>query len=363
MSFSSAIMTLLGMWAAFCCTSLFLHHFPALLHRPKRYQSKGAIAETEPAAAATKSVEGQPLNAATASGVKAAGCAIDPRFCVQHIAHRGCREEGIPENTLAAFAHAVAAGCDVIELDVWLTKDERVVVFHDSDLERMCGAKAAAAAAATVAARTTAAAADSASVKQEQQQKKCIGVPDLNYDELPEICVEAERHWAVDAKNRKHACRIPLFVEVLALVPPEKLMIVEVKQRNPVSEYRNLRNVIYGYTSFCAGNSLLRIGYILLVSLLVVSPSSSPLHQVLIRKVHEMILAAGRREQTIWFSLSEDINTDLRAYDPSIPNISSVLGMLKVNNRFSLCVLVSLTLLSPLRPPPAPTYVFHPLFL
>jgi len=76
-----------------------------------------------------------------------------------------------------------------------------------------------------------------------------------------------------------------------------------------------------------------------------------------------MILAAGRREQTIWFSLSEDINTDLRAYDPSIPNISSVLGMLKVNNRFSLCVLDSLTLLSPLRPLPAPTYVFYPFFL
>lgn len=174
------------------------------------------------------------MNAATASGIKAASCAIDPRFCVQHIAHRGGREEGIPENTLAAFAHAVAAGCDVIELDVWLTKDERVVVFHDSDLERMCGTTAAAAAAATVAART--ATADLASVKQEQQQKKCIGVPDLNYDELPEICVEAERHWAVNAKNRKHACRIPLFSEVLALVPLDKPMIVEVKQRDPVSK-------------------------------------------------------------------------------------------------------------------------------
>lgn len=52
-----------------------------------------------------------------------------------------------------------------------------------------------------------------------------------------------------------------------------------------------------------------------------------------------MILAKGRREQTIWFSLSEDINADLRAYDPSIPNISSVLGMLKVIYDYSLCVL------------------------
>lgn len=44
-----------------------------------------------------------------------------------------------------------------------------------------------------------------------------------------------------------------------------------------------------------------------------------------------MILNKGRRDQTIWFSLAEDINADLRAYDPTIPNITSVLGMLKVN--------------------------------
>lgn len=249
-------MTLLGMWVTFCCTSLLLHHFPVLLHRPKRRdQSKGATAEAKPADAATKSVEGHPLDAATASGVKMASCAIDPRFCVQHIAHRGCRgEEGIPENTLAAFAHAVAAGCDVIELDVWLTKDERVVVFHDSDLERMCGAKAAAAAAATVAARTVAA--DPASDKQDQQQKECIGVSDLNYDELPEISVEPERHWAVNVKNRKHACRIPLFSEVLELVPLDKPMIVEVKQRDPVSKEKAWK---IRFTRFCAGSSLLRI--------------------------------------------------------------------------------------------------------
>lgn len=239
MPFSSAITTLLGMWTTFCISSLLLHHFPRLLHRPKRRRdhSKATIAETEPAAAATKSKESQPSGAATASGVKAADCTIDPRFCVQHIAHRGCREEGIPENTLAAFAHAVAADCDVIELDVWLTKDERVVVFHDADLERMCGAKAAAAAAATVAKR--AGAANPASAKLEQKEKKCIGVSDLNYEELPAICMDTEKHWAVHAKNRKHACRIPLFSEVLALVPADKLMIVEVKQRDPVSKSRN----------------------------------------------------------------------------------------------------------------------------
>lgn len=238
MSLSSAIMTLLGMWASFSLTSLLLHHFPLLLHRrfKRRINSKGVMPSNGPVARARNPVESDDASsAATASGAAAATDRVDPRFCVQHIAHRGSRLEGLPENTLAAFAHAVAAGCDVVELDVWLTKDERVVVFHDSDLERMCGAKATAAARATVAARTAAAGADSHKQQEQQHQKQCVGVPDLNYNELPEICIEAERHWAVDAGNRAHACRIPLFSEVLALVPPDKPMIVEVKQRNPVS--------------------------------------------------------------------------------------------------------------------------------
>ncbi|GBG25696.1 Glycerophosphodiester phosphodiesterase domain-containing protein 1 [Hondaea fermentalgiana] len=51
--------------------------------------------------------------------------------------HRGERESA-PENTIAAFRNA-ARLLDGIELDVWLTKDERVVVLHDGSLDRMCG--------------------------------------------------------------------------------------------------------------------------------------------------------------------------------------------------------------------------------
>ncbi|WP_062377238.1 glycerophosphodiester phosphodiesterase family protein [Demequina pelophila] len=45
-------------------------------------------------------------------------------------AHRGARVEA-PENTLAAFAAAIDAGADGIELDVHLTADGRLVVHHD----------------------------------------------------------------------------------------------------------------------------------------------------------------------------------------------------------------------------------------
>jgi glycerophosphoryl diester phosphodiesterase len=53
-------------------------------------------------------------------------------------AHRGASAVA-PENTLAAFEAAIGAGADAIELDVRLSGDGAVVVFHDSDLLRMAG--------------------------------------------------------------------------------------------------------------------------------------------------------------------------------------------------------------------------------
>ncbi|MEQ1755572.1 MAG: glycerophosphodiester phosphodiesterase family protein [Micropepsaceae bacterium] len=52
-----------------------------------------------------------------------------------NIAHRG--GTGLrPENTLAAFAHALDIGVDGFELDVHVAKDGTVVVFHDDALKR-----------------------------------------------------------------------------------------------------------------------------------------------------------------------------------------------------------------------------------
>jgi glycerophosphoryl diester phosphodiesterase len=50
-------------------------------------------------------------------------------------AHRGFSGRA-PENTLAAFAAAIAAGADAIELDVHLTRDRQLVVIHDDTLVR-----------------------------------------------------------------------------------------------------------------------------------------------------------------------------------------------------------------------------------
>lgn len=54
------------------------------------------------------------------------------------LAHRGYFDKYIPENSMTAFIRCVDKNIP-IELDVHLTKDKRVVVFHDYNLFRMTG--------------------------------------------------------------------------------------------------------------------------------------------------------------------------------------------------------------------------------
>lgn len=52
-----------------------------------------------------------------------------------YIAHRGVSNR-FPENTLAAFRAAIAAGADMIEFDVTLSRDRQPVVIHDTHIDR-----------------------------------------------------------------------------------------------------------------------------------------------------------------------------------------------------------------------------------
>jgi glycerophosphoryl diester phosphodiesterase len=54
------------------------------------------------------------------------------------IGHRGYPSR-YPENTLKSFNTALEHGAEMIELDVHLTKDNHLIVMHDSDLSRMTG--------------------------------------------------------------------------------------------------------------------------------------------------------------------------------------------------------------------------------
>lgn len=109
------------------------------------------------------------------------------KFTGINYAHRGLhtRDDSVPENSLAAFRLAAQAGYG-IELDVRLTKDGQVVVFHDDTLERVCNVPGR--------------------------------VDDYTYLELSEF-----RLAGTDQ-------RIPLFIDVLANISGVSALIVELKQ-------------------------------------------------------------------------------------------------------------------------------------
>jgi len=59
-------------------------------------------------------------------------------FGVEIIGHRGASFDA-PENTMAAFRLGYEHGADGVELDIHLTKDDKVVVMHDFDTARVGG--------------------------------------------------------------------------------------------------------------------------------------------------------------------------------------------------------------------------------
>lgn len=104
-----------------------------------------------------------------------------------NFAHRGLhsRDKSVPENSLEAFELASRAGYG-IELDVQLSKDGQVVVFHDDDLKRVCGVD--------------------------------CRVDEKTYAELTELRLCGTEYT------------VPLFTEVLATVRGRSPLIVELKR-------------------------------------------------------------------------------------------------------------------------------------
>ena len=107
-------------------------------------------------------------------------------FMGMNFAHRGLhsRDKSVPENSLEAFRLAAKAGYG-IELDVQLSRDGQVVVFHDDTLDRVCGVNAR--------------------------------VDELDYAELSQLSLCGTEQ------------RIPLFSQVLAEVRGRGPLIVELK--------------------------------------------------------------------------------------------------------------------------------------
>jgi hypothetical protein len=165
---STMIAALIATIVPYLLCRLMLTHFPLMLH-PRRHLGRKGLANI--------------------------------------IAHRGSREEGLPENTLAAFKDAIIAGADVIELDVWLTQDGHVVVHHDETLTRMT-------------------------------RGKCTdAIHTLNYQQLPLLapgdgqtarCRDRVEQNDLTFYGLSDWSRVPLLQEVLALINNNVAVIVEV---------------------------------------------------------------------------------------------------------------------------------------
>lgn len=99
------------------------------------------------------------------------------------IAHRGASAYR-PENTLSAFKHAFDLGADAIEVDIWMTKDRKIVVTHDKETKRVAD--------------------------------RNLIVPESTYAQLQELKLQGGE-------------RIPLLEEVLAILPEGKKIFIEIK--------------------------------------------------------------------------------------------------------------------------------------
>ena len=123
------------------------------------------------------------------------------------IAHRGIFDnESIPENSIPAFKRAIDENIP-IELDVQLTKDNVLVVFHDDNLYRMTG--------------------------------KNIDIQKVNYSDIKDIKL----------LNTDEV--IPTFEEVLKLVDNKVLLNIEIKNNKRIKAVcTNLMNYLIPYWNF-----------------------------------------------------------------------------------------------------------------
>lgn len=125
------------------------------------------------------------------------------------IAHRGASAEA-PENTVPAFAAAIAAGADGIEFDVQLSRDRVPVVIHDETLDRTTDARGPVAA--------------------------------LSAGQLAALDATGGRAGAVPAG-------VPRLEEVLALAAGSRLL-VNIELKNSVVDYPGLEEAVLEAVAF-----------------------------------------------------------------------------------------------------------------
>lgn len=127
-------------------------------------------------------------------------------FAQKIIAHRGASYLA-PENTIAAVKLGYELGADAVEVDIHLSKDKRIMVNHDADTKRTAGGSE-------------------------------LSIKNSNAEALRKLDVGS---WKNEKYKRE---KIPFLEEVLAIVPEDKILVIEIKSGDEILPY--LQQVIEG---------------------------------------------------------------------------------------------------------------------
>ena len=114
---------------------------------------------------------------------------------VEFIAHRGASYLA-PENTIASAKLGWELGAEAVEIDIHLSKDNKVMVIHDGDTKRVSGT--------------------------------FLKVPETETGVLRKLDVGSFKNEKF--KNE----RIPFLKEIIRLIPPGKKLVIELKSRKEV---------------------------------------------------------------------------------------------------------------------------------
>jgi glycerophosphoryl diester phosphodiesterase len=145
------------------------------------------------------------LESFTVSHAQVVNVLPKPKHTFIVVAHRGDHEHA-PENTLAAFANAIKAGVDYVEIDLRTTVDSQLVIMHDASVNRMTGGSGM--------------------------------IRDMTYDAIRALKVKDKIHpeWG--------EFEIPAFEQVLALCRGKIHIYLDFKNADPAVAYKEI--VKYG---------------------------------------------------------------------------------------------------------------------
>ena len=112
--------------------------------------------------------------------------------------HRGSPTKAT-ENTIESFKRSISQGVDGLEFDIRITKDKKIVIFHDSGLQRLLGVN--------------------------------LKIKDLNYSQLQQY-------------SFKDKTSIPLLDEILPLLNKVKAINIEIKSEGTCSGHGVIKPLI-----------------------------------------------------------------------------------------------------------------------